>query len=119
MPWRLGNIDGHADCDTAIIHYFMSLMMLTLECLSHRSVNVPARLLDSLDLHRLEHEAEALLIHLSTDQVYDGSKPCWKETDRCKPVNVYGLTKREAELLIQVRWTNNKAVYAHASDLSL
>lgn len=79
------------------------------DCYLRRSVNVPARLLDSLDLHRLEHEAEALLIHLSTDQVYDGSKPCWKETDRCKPVNVYGSTKREAELLIQVPLTNNKA----------
>lgn len=67
------------------------------------AVNVPTRLLDSLDIHRLEHEAETLLIHFSTDQVYDGSKPYWKETDRCKPVNHYGVSKKEAELLIQVR----------------
>lgn len=35
-------------------------------------------------------------------QVYDGSKAGWREFDTCKPVNAYGQTKREAELLIQV-----------------
>ena len=35
-------------------------------------------------------------------QVYDGSKSNWRESDPCDPVNAYGQTKREAELLIQV-----------------
>lgn len=34
-----------------------------------RAVNVPTKLLDALDLHRLAHAKEPLLIHLSTDQV--------------------------------------------------
>jgi len=36
----------------------------------------------------------ALLIHYSTDYVYNGSKPTpWEETDATGPVNVYGETK--------------------------
>ncbi|GFH06883.1 RmlD_sub_bind domain-containing protein [Haematococcus lacustris] len=33
--------------------------------------------------------------------VYDGSRPHWKETDPCRPVNAYGRSKLEAEQLIQ------------------
>ena len=35
-------------------------------------------------------------------QVYDGSHSWWSEDDGCEPVNVYSVTKREAEVLIQV-----------------
>lgn len=35
-------------------------------------------------------------------QVYDGSRAGWRESDACNPVNAYGQTKYEAELLIQV-----------------
>ena len=36
-------------------------------------------------------------------QVYDGGKAFWKESDPCKPVNAYGVTKLEAEEAIKVR----------------
>ncbi|KAL3155375.1 hypothetical protein ABBQ38_010936 [Trebouxia sp. C0009 RCD-2024] len=72
-----------------------------------RAVNVPTKLLDALDLHRAAHAKEPLLVHLSTDQVYDGSKAYWKESDVCRPVNAYGRTKLEAEQLIQDRWANH------------
>mmetsp|Transcript_50765 Transcript_50765/g.162509 ORF Transcript_50765/g.162509 Transcript_50765/m.162509 type:complete len:206 (-) Transcript_50765:106-723(-) len=49
----------------------------------------------------------ALLVHLSTDQVYDGSRANWAEGDECKPVNVYGQSKVDAEKAIQHAWPNH------------
>ena len=35
---------------------------------SFRALNVPVKLLDALDMHKLVHNTEPLLIQLSTDQ---------------------------------------------------
>jgi dTDP-4-dehydrorhamnose reductase len=44
----------------------------------------------------------ALLVHYSTDYVFDGSKPSpWTEDDAPNPLNAYGLTKLEGEQAIQ------------------
>lgn len=41
-------------------------------------------------------------IHLSTDYVLDGRRPGLKtEEDKCRPVNVYGASKLEAELRVR------------------
>ena len=71
---------------------------------------MPHRLLDSLELHKVGHEIETLLVHLSTDNVYQGTQPYWKEDDPCRPINTYGRSKREAEEVIQVRVPD---IYAH------
>ena len=44
----------------------------------------------------------AVLIHFSTDYVFDGSGAArWKEEDTPNPINVYGKTKLEGEIAIQ------------------
>ena len=44
----------------------------------------------------------AILVHYSTDYVFNGSGSTpWREDDVCDPLNVYGSTKLEGERLIQ------------------
>lgn len=53
-------------------------------------------------LAREAHRTNSLLVHYSTDYVFDGAgaKP-WVENDATAPLNVYGATKLEGEELIQ------------------
>ena len=45
----------------------------------------------------------AWLIHYSTDYVFDGSgEGRWCETDQALPLNVYGVTKLDADMAIQI-----------------
>lgn len=56
----------------------------------------------------------ARFIHLSTDYVLDGRRPGLKSADaRCKPVNIYGMSKAEAES--QVSESNAEALILRVS----
>ncbi|KAL4426244.1 hypothetical protein ABPG77_009859 [Micractinium sp. CCAP 211/92] len=48
-----------------------------------------------------------LFVQLSTDQVYDGSRPRWTEGDEPRPVNAYGRSKLAAERAVAARWPNH------------
>ncbi len=53
-------------------------------------------------LAELAHRHGALLVHYSTDYVFngEGTRP-WKEDDATAPLNVYGVTKLAGEQAIQ------------------
>jgi len=48
-------------------------------------------------LARAAAEAGARLFHISTDLVFDGAAPPYREEDAPKPLSLYGRTKAEAE----------------------
>ncbi|CAH9097014.1 unnamed protein product [Cuscuta europaea] len=67
------------------------------------AINVPYHLvkwLSSFDKN------STFMIHLSTDQVYEGTKSFYKEEDEIIPVNVYGKTKVAAEQFVSSNCPN-------------
>ncbi|KAG7553442.1 NAD(P)-binding domain superfamily [Arabidopsis thaliana x Arabidopsis arenosa] len=70
---------------------------------SAMSINVPTSLVNWLSTFERN---KTLLIHLSTDQVYEGVKSFYKEEDETVAVNVYGKSKVAAELLIKDKCQN-------------
>ncbi|KAK7349548.1 hypothetical protein VNO77_06999 [Canavalia gladiata] len=67
------------------------------------AINVPSSLVNWLQSFK---QSSTLLIHLSTDQVYEGEKSFYKEEDVAVPVNVYGKTKVAAEQFISENFPN-------------
>ncbi|XP_073125696.1 uncharacterized protein [Henckelia pumila] len=67
------------------------------------AINVPTALVEWLLSFK---ENKTLLIHLSTDQVYEGTKSFYKEEDDVVPVNVYGKSKVEAERFVSAKYPN-------------
>lgn len=123
-------------------------------CVSRSAVNVPSRLLDCLEAQWAARAAggassgpaavaeapRPLLVHLSTDQVYDGSRAMWREAD-CHPpgaappsqpqplqasrsssssssgppINAYGRSKLAAEVAVAGRWPARDTVILRSS----
>ena len=48
-----------------------------------------------------EQSSDSKIIFFSSDQIFDGKKGFYKETDQPNPVNAYGKSKLEAEKIIQ------------------
>ncbi|KAJ6814437.1 putative spore coat polysaccharide biosynthesis protein SpsK isoform X1 [Iris pallida] len=68
------------------------------------ATNMPSSLLEYLS--SFNSGRDYLLIHLSTDQVYEGVKSYYKEDDQTVPVNMYGKSKVAAEQLISETCSN-------------
>ncbi|KAI3833633.1 hypothetical protein MKW92_043072 [Papaver armeniacum] len=66
------------------------------------AINVPSSVVNWLS----NFDGSVLLIHLSTDQVYEGAKSFYKEEDETFPVNVYGKSKVAAEQFISANCSN-------------
>ncbi|KAH9604450.1 hypothetical protein KSS87_020221 [Heliosperma pusillum] len=67
------------------------------------SINVPSSLVKWVLSFK---EKNILLIHLSTDQVYEGTKSFYREEDETLAVNIYGRSKVEAEKFISANCSN-------------
>ncbi|RIB10362.1 RmlD-like substrate binding domain-containing protein [Gigaspora rosea] len=66
------------------------------------NVNVPAHIAS------LSKVYDILLIHISTDYVFDGKNPPYDVNDKPNPLNFYGETKYKSELAVQS--ANNQTV---------
>nr|GEZ09364.1 NAD(P)-binding Rossmann-fold superfamily protein [Tanacetum cinerariifolium] len=67
------------------------------------SVNVPSSLMKWLSSFT---KRNSFLIHLSTDQVYEGTSSYCKEENETLLVNIYGKSKVAAEVFISLNWSN-------------
>ena len=56
---------------------------------------------ESIRIAEKKFKKKILIIHISTDAVYDGSSGNYKENNKCKPQNVYGKTKLLGEKFIK------------------
>lgn len=81
-----------------------------------------AHLINALAVKHLAEECQkhsALLIHYSTDYVFDGTGVlAWKEDDQTAPVNLYGQTKRDGELALEqsgVPFLNFRTCWVYAA----
>jgi dTDP-4-dehydrorhamnose reductase len=66
-------------------------------CEEHPGQAYRQNVLGSINIAEAAKEMGAYLIHISTDNVFDGTKGNCKEEDITNPINVYGRTKLEAE----------------------
>lgn len=55
------------------------------------------------ELAKMANECHSILVHFSTDAVFDGkgSSPYYSESDTPAPINVYGATKLSGDCLVQ------------------
>ena len=65
----------------------------------------------AINLAEVCKEFEVVLLHISTDFVFDGNKKTpYKEVDNTNPSGVYGQTKLDGELAIQAIWQKHYIV---------
>ncbi|MDD4182778.1 MAG: SDR family oxidoreductase [Candidatus Omnitrophica bacterium] len=66
-------------------------------CQEHPAEAYRNNVMLSINIAEAARDIGAYLIHISTDNVFDGQKGNYKEEDTTGPINIYGKTKLEAE----------------------
>ncbi|WP_323994353.1 dTDP-4-dehydrorhamnose reductase [Aeromonas hydrophila] len=113
--WQV-NAPGREECDITIPDVLCSWIGacrpdVIINCAAYTAVDEAESELKLADMAnhqallcmaREARNAGALLVHFSTDYVFDGTgtRP-WLETDQPRPLNVYGMSKYAGELAIQ------------------
>lgn len=67
---------------------------------THYSVTREVNVLGTENVLKAARDWKALFVYISTNAVFDGLFPPYRETDTRQPVNRYGSIKREAENLV-------------------
>ncbi len=75
------------------------------------------------NLAQLSSDMNFHLVHLSTDFIFDGTKPMYTETDEPNPLSYYGWSKLEAEKMVMENaksWSILRTilVYGQVADMS-
>lgn len=113
-PSRLD--DGADLSDAAIVkHLFSSTHINALihcaaitdivQCETYPSLALQANVLTTVNVARACREHSVLLVLLSSDYVFPGTKEEYRENDDCAPLQIYGLTKYLSERVAD--WTGD------------
>lgn len=72
------------------------------KCEENPELSFRINALGALNLARTAVDIKAILVHYSTDYVFDGSRRApYVESDLTNPLNIYALTKRDGETLVR------------------
>ena len=78
------------------------------KCEENPAMAFEVNAIGALNLAKISEELDAILIHYSTDYVFDGKKrKPYLESDNTNPLNIYALSKQDGEILIKNNWAKH------------
>lgn len=80
------------------------------ECEKNRSATHHANVIGTKNIYTASKKNNVKLLFCSTNGIFDGKNPPYKEADVANPLHVYGKTKYEAEKLIYDLYKKNSII---------